>query len=180
MSSLSESRRPRLLPQNRKLRHLRGVSLRNLSFAHAHLRATDDAALLGSSGSTGRTGAQQQRAKLEALRESGSLHHSRSSGSLRTDTLRPSVSDGLRPTSSTQVQLQQGSASSSSSSPNRARRTSLSLSTQSTPGSRQRKLEELVDASVADVFFTLHVNGESDPVYISEVGERSAVRSIHS
>jgi hypothetical protein len=52
----------------------------------------------------------------------------------------------------------------------------LSLSTLASPKARQKKLEEQIDASVADVFFSLHVQGEEEPVYISEVGERSAVR----
>lgn len=153
MSTLSEPRRPRLLAQNRKLRHLKGLSLRNLSFAPAHLRTADDAALVG-----GRS-PQNQRTKLEALRETAPLQHSRSSDSLRRDSLRAaggSSSDVLRP--------------------QRPRRTSLSLgSTHASPGSRQKTLEELVDGVVGDVFFTLHVQGEDEPVYISEVRHRSAV-----
>jgi hypothetical protein len=43
------------------------------------------------------------------------------------------------------------------------------------PLTRQKKLEALVDSVVADVFFSLHVPGEEEPVYISEVRERSAV-----
>lgn len=149
MSTLSEPRRPRLLPQNRKLRHLKGLSLRNLSFAPAHLHTADDALLGGRS-------PQNQRAKLEALRETTPLQHSRSSGSLRRDSLRASSSDNLRP--------------------QRPRRTSLNLGpTQATAWSRQRTLEELVDAAVGDVFFTLHVKDEEEPVYMSEMRERSAV-----
>lgn len=168
MSSLSEPRRPRLLPQNRKLRHLRGLSLRNLSFAPVHLRTADDAAIVGRS-------PLQQRTKLEALRESGSLHHSRSSGSLRADVgsgLRTSVSDGLP---SLLQQVNPSASLAASASTQRPRRTSLSLSAHSSPAARQRRLEEQVDAAVADVFFSLHVDGEAEPVYISEVQERSAV-----
>ena len=149
MSTLSEPRRPRLLAQNRKLRHLKGLSLRNLSFAPTHLRTTDDAALVG----------QNQRTKLEALHEASPLNHSRSSDSLRWDSLR-----GAAASSSDTLRQQ------------RPRRTSLSLgSTHTPPASRQRTLEELVDAAVGDVFFTLHVKGEEEPVYISEVRHRSAV-----
>ena len=185
MSSLlpEPPRRPRLLPQNRKLRHLRALSLRNLTFAPAHLRSADDAAVGARIGSP-----QHQRAKLETLRESGQLQHSRSSGSLRGDSLRQSVSDGL---ASTQAQGSSSSlaagaaaaaaaaaAASSETRPSlqRGRRTSLSLSAHfASPGARQKRLEEQVDAAVADVFFSLHVNGETEPIYISEVGERSAV-----
>lgn len=139
MSSLAEPRRPRLLAQNRKLRHLRGVWLRNLSFAPATLRTTDDADI------------NRSPKKLQVLRESGQLHPSRSSENLRNDSLR---SESLRP----QI----------------ARRTSLSMA-HANPVARQKKLETLVEEAVGDVFYSLHVGGCADPVYVSEVRERSAV-----
>jgi hypothetical protein len=141
MSTLSEPRRPRLLPQNRKLRHLRGLSLRNLSFAPASLYTADDAAILRSPN------------KLGVLRETGPLHSSRSSDTLRRDSLR---AEKRRPS----VQ---------------PRRTSLSLA-HANPVTRQKKLETLVESSVGDVFFSLHVAEAEEPVYISEVRDRSAVR----
>lgn len=139
MSSLSEPRRPRLLPQNRKLRHLKGIWLRNLSFAPTSLRTADDAEL------------NKSPKKLQVLKETSQLHASRSSESLRKDSFRP---DTLRPQTK--------------------RRTSLSLA-HASPVARQKKLEALVDEAVGDVFFSLHVNGDNEPVYISEVRERSAV-----
>jgi UV radiation resistance-associated gene protein len=140
LSSLSEPRRPRLLAQNRKLRHLKGLSLRNLSFdPPTHLRTSDDASLNKSPG------------KLQVLRESSHLHASRSSDSLRKDSLRP---DTLRKP--------------------RSRRTSLNFA-HANPTQRQKKMEDLVDTAVGDVFFSLHVSGEDEPVYISEVREKSAV-----
>ncbi|KAH8734369.1 hypothetical protein BGZ61DRAFT_411670 [Ilyonectria robusta] len=138
MSSLAEPRRPRLLAQNRKLRHLRGVWLRNLSFAPATLRTTDDADI------------NRSPKKLQVLRESGQLHPSRSSENLRNDSLRPET---LRPQN--------------------ARRTSLSMA-HANPVARQKKLETLVEDAVGDVFYSLHVGGCADPVYVSEVRERSA------
>ncbi|OTA06784.1 hypothetical protein A9Z42_0075390 [Trichoderma parareesei] len=139
MSSLSEPRRPRLLPQNRKLRHLKGLSLRNLSFAPVQLRTADDATLSLNRSSPG---------KLGALRQSGQLHGSRSSDNLRQD----------------------GADSARSQMP---RRTSLStLST--SPAQRQRRLKQLLDETLGDVFFSLHVAGIDEPVYVSEVRERSA------
>lgn len=63
--------RPLLLPQNRKLRHLRGIYLRNLSFVRPRGRTIDDAAINKSPG------------KLEALRETHQLHHALSTESLR-------------------------------------------------------------------------------------------------
>ncbi|KAF4446297.1 hypothetical protein F53441_10047 [Fusarium austroafricanum] len=127
MSTLSEPRRPRLLPQNRKLRHLRGIWLRNLFFAPTSLRTADDADL-----------------KLPVVKESSQLHPSRSSESLRTESVRP---DALRP-------LQK-------------RRTSLSLA-HASPVARQKNLESLYEESVGDVFYSLHVDGDAEPVYVSE------------
>ncbi|KAK4066475.1 hypothetical protein Trihar35433_6902 [Trichoderma harzianum] len=137
MSSLSEPRRPRLLPQNRKLRHLKGLSLRNLSFAPVQLRTSDDVALIRSPN------------KLGALKEAGQLHGSRSSDNLRHEA-RPERSRSQPP-----------------------RRTSLSTVSLS-PAQRQKRLKELLDDTLGDVFFSLHVAGIDEPVYVSEVRERSA------
>ncbi|KAJ4863008.1 vacuolar sorting 38 and autophagy-related subunit 14 domain-containing protein [Trichoderma breve] len=137
MSSLSEPRRPRLLPQNRKLRHLKGLSLRNLSFAPVQLRTSDDVALIRSPN------------KLGALKEAGQLHGSRSSDNLRHEAL-PERSRSQPP-----------------------RRTSLSTVSLS-PAQRQKRLKELLDDTLGDVFFSLHVAGIDEPVYVSEVRERSA------
>ena len=59
--------RPLLLPQNRKIRHLRGLYLRNLSFTRPRGRTVDDAAIIESPG----------------RREAPQLHHALSSESLR-------------------------------------------------------------------------------------------------
>lgn len=142
MSSLAEPRRPRLLPQNRKLRHLKGIWLRNLSFHPANLRTSED------------TGLNKSPHKLHVLKESSQLHPSRSSGSLRNDGL-PRPDHNLRP--------------------QKTRRTSLSLA-HANPVARQKKLESLVDETVGDVFYSLHVEGHVEPVYVSEMGEKSAVR----
>ncbi|KAH6609457.1 hypothetical protein Trco_002803 [Trichoderma cornu-damae] len=136
MSTLSEPRRPRLLPHNRRLRHLKGLSLRNLSFSPVPLRTSDDAALNRSPN------------KLGALRESGQLHGSRSSEDLRQDALRPERSRSQPP-----------------------RRTSLSIASTAL---RQKRLKQLLDDALGDVFFSLHVRGVQEPVYVSEVRERSA------
>lgn len=66
--------RPLLLPQNRRLRHLRGISLRNLSFNKPHGRTIDDAAINKTPG------------KLDTLRETSQLHHSQSSEDLTRPT----------------------------------------------------------------------------------------------
>lgn len=66
----SEPLRPLLLPQNRKLRHLQGIYLRNLKLSRPRGQTIDDAAL------------NKTPQKLEALREP-QLHHVQSSGDLR-------------------------------------------------------------------------------------------------
>jgi hypothetical protein len=38
---------------------------------------------------------------------------------------------------------------------------------------RQKKLEDIADSRMADTFFTIHVHGLEDPVYISEVAEKT-------
>ncbi|KAM0248349.1 hypothetical protein ACHAP5_003521 [Fusarium lateritium] len=136
MSSLAEPRRPRLLAQNRKLRHLHGIWLRNLSFAPTSLRTADDADLATSL------------SKLPVLRETNQLHPSKSSESLRKDSKRPDLR------------------------PQQKRRTSLSLA-HVNPLARQKKLETLFEESAGDVFYSLHVDGNDDPIYVSEVRERS-------
>jgi len=68
----AESTRPLLLPQNRKLRHLRGIALRSLAFSRPRGRTIDDAAL------------NKTPAKLESLRNAPPLHHALSSEDLRS------------------------------------------------------------------------------------------------
>ncbi|KAG5983800.1 hypothetical protein E4U55_007116 [Claviceps digitariae] len=145
MSTLSEPRRPRLLPQNRKLRHLEGLSLRNLSFAPATSHASDDGASISSPNKLNKPN------KLGKLHETGQLQSSQSSESLHLDRLR---ADKKRPRA-------------------QPRRSSLSL-VHANPITRQKNLESLVDSSVGDVFFSLHVPDCDEPVYISEVRSRSA------
>ncbi|KAK3986047.1 UV radiation resistance protein and autophagy-related subunit 14-domain-containing protein [Cladorrhinum sp. PSN332] len=123
----TESTRPRLLPQNRKLRHLRGISLRNLTFSRPRGRTIDDAAL------------NKSPAKLEALRSSQQIHHT-----LSSEDLRPPV----------------------------GRRRSTNLANTS-PLTRQKKLEDTFDSKLANAFFSLHVEGEEEPVYISEDADRA-------
>jgi hypothetical protein len=122
----SEPSRPLLLPQNRKLRHLQGIYLRNLTLSRPRGRTIDDAAL------------NKTPQKLEALREP-QLHHAQSSGDLRPPKLRRRSSNWVG----------------------------------ATPGNRQKKLEDVIDGRMADTFFTLHCEGQEDPIYISEVVEKA-------
>ena len=121
-----ESSRPLLLPQNRKIRHLRGIYLRNLTLTRPRGKTIDDGALNISS------------QKLEALR-SPQLHHSHSSVELR---------------------------------PSKPRRKSSNWAA-ATPDFRQKKLEDVIESRMADSFFTLHCEGQDDPIYISEVVEKA-------
>lgn len=123
----TESTRPQLLPQNRKLRHLRGIQLRNLTFSRPRGRTIDDAAL------------NKSPAKLESLREAPKLHHAHSSEALRSPT---------------------------------GRRRSTNL-TNTTTVTRQKRIEYMFDSKLADAFFSLHVDGNDDPIYISEIEERA-------
>ncbi|KAI1840678.1 hypothetical protein JX265_006111 [Neoarthrinium moseri] len=130
MSIGTESTRPLLLPQNRRIRHLQGVYLRNLSFVRPRGKAADDLGL--GKGSPN---------KLQSLKNVPQLHHAASSESLRER-------------------------------PAKARRRSTNLANKS-PITRQKHLELAVEGRAAQVFFSLHVGGADDPVYISEVAERS-------
>lgn len=122
----AEPPRPLLLPRNRKLRHLQGIYLRNLTFSRPRGRTIDDAAL------------NKSPQKIEALREP-QLHHARSSSDLQAQGLQ---------------------------------RTNTSWGPES-PDSRQKKLENVIDRRMADSFFTLHCEGQEDPIYISEVVEKA-------
>ncbi|CAN8101697.1 unnamed protein product [Discula destructiva] len=132
--------RPILLPQNRKIRHLQGIFLRNLTYQRPRGKTADDSAVKHSP------------EKAETLRESiqQQLHHCASS-------------ENLASTSTSTLNLRPGGA----------RRRSTNLGN-ATPLTRQKHLEASIEKRVADVFFSLHVEGEDDPVYISEIGERSA------
>ncbi|KAI9047743.1 hypothetical protein LZ554_008453 [Drepanopeziza brunnea f. sp. 'monogermtubi'] len=122
----SESSRPLLLPQNRKLRHLQGIYVRNLTLSRSRGRTIDDASL------------NKSPQKLEALRES-QLHHARSSEDLRPPKVRRKSSNWVS----------------------------------ATPTIRQKKLEDVIESRMSDTFFTLHCEGQGDPIYISEVVEKA-------
>ncbi|KAI0509141.1 UV radiation resistance-associated protein [Xylaria bambusicola] len=119
-----------MLPQNRRLRHLQGIYIRNLSFTKPHGRASDD---LDADLHSTKPQDPQRQLQLQ-------LQHARSS-----ESLRPRAG---------------------------ARRRSTAIAN-ATPVTRHKHLEYKVESRAADVFFSLHCDGEDDPVYISEVGLRS-------
>lgn len=95
------------------------------------------------------------------------LAHSRSSGDLKTADEMPRNANGeLRsPTSPKMLQRPaKGKA---------LRRRSTLEWTGASPLTRQRKLEDITGSRMADTFFTLHVEKEEEPVYISEVVEKA-------
>ena len=135
----TETSRPLLLPQNRKLRHLKGIWLRNLTTARPRGHTIDDATL------------NKTPEKLEALREAARepwLQQSASSDNLNA---------GIRP---------------------RGSRRRSTVWAGATPGYRQKKLEDVIDGGMVDTFFSLHCEGEEEPIYISEVVEKAMVRNV--
>ncbi|OAA55279.1 uv radiation resistance protein [Niveomyces insectorum RCEF 264] len=126
MAALQSS--PYLLPQHRKLRHLRGIYLRNLTFAHPRKYSIDDATI------------NKSPEKQAALRQVPALQHAHSSGNLRTDKARH-------------------------------RRVTLSGATAQ---ARQRILEQALESSTAEAFFSLHCDGAEEPLYVSEVEAKAA------
>lgn len=84
-------------------------------------------------------------AKLEALREP-QMHHAYSSDALN-EMARPGKC---------------------------RRRRSTNWEGQS-PGYRQKKLEDLIDNTSANSFFSLHCEGLEDPLYVSEIVKKTTV-----
>ena len=131
-----------LLPHNRKLRHLRGIYLRNLTFPRPRGYSIDDAAINKTSADKRERALSNHSAKV--------LQHARSSDNLKTSA------SSAAPATDTQ--------------PARGRRATLSGANSL---ARQHILEQALDSSTADVFFSLHCEGCADPLYVSEVAEKA-------
>ena len=133
--------------QNRKLRHLNGIALRNLTFTQPTRRrrgkTTDDDALPNSL---------RTPAKLLAQREAKKLGHSRSASNLRASATSPPLT--ARPVSQGRAD---GSAPPVRPSIGGLRRRSTLEWANASPIQRQKKLEDILGARLADVFFSLHV-----------------------
>ena len=145
--------------KNRKLRHLVGVSLRNISFEKYEvnpLEAIDDEALPSS---------YHTPAKLLALRSS--VEHSKSSGDIKLDASRDAA---IRTLSSTEGEQQQFSATAATKRPSfpQLRRRSTNNWGNSTPDDRQKKLEDVAANKLAETFFSLHGVEIEQPIYVSE------------
>ncbi|OCK74919.1 UV radiation resistance-associated gene protein [Lepidopterella palustris CBS 459.81] len=154
--------RPWLLPSNRKLRHLQGITIRNLTLVSSPFRlrgkTIDDEAIPSSLKSPAKALAQRETKKLEHSRSSSDLRSSDESArqandSLQNDNyppkpLRPSFSKGLQ------------------------RRSTMDWSGAS-PLARQKKLEDVTGGRMADTFFSLHVTTREEPIYVSEMVEKA-------
>ncbi|KAL8812920.1 MAG: hypothetical protein Q9200_000659 [Gallowayella weberi] len=155
--------RPWLLPSNRKLRHLEGISLRNLSLSRPSTQAqeaktADDESLPNSFITP---------TKALALRERR-LEHSRSSNDLRTPPLGRKNRDSSN------------GSETSDKSPRKVRPLTGKMRRRSTlnwanapPQVRQKKLEDVASSKMADTWFSLHCEGIAEPLYVSEMVEKA-------
>ncbi|KAK4505198.1 hypothetical protein PRZ48_003161 [Zasmidium cellare] len=171
---------PWLLPYNRKLRNLVSISLRNLNLTptsplRKRGKTIDDDALPNTLNSP---------AKLVALREQKALGLSRSSTDLRAvaeNAVSEAEDVGMIPSangspkSGKEKQRRQSATAARLRRPEfrKLRRRSTLEWAQSTPQRRQERLEKTTKERMADVFFTLHVHGVEEPVYVSETIERT-------
>ncbi|KIW00287.1 uncharacterized protein PV09_08177 [Verruconis gallopava] len=180
--------RPWLYPYNRRLRHLHGISIRNLALSLAQTRprgntTVDDAALPTSLRSPAKALAQQEQKTLEhsrSITDLKALAESEDSGD--GDTL--NMGSSKKPVSTSEgVQRNDASPSKRPPTLRRLRRRSTIDWQNSSSLYRQKKLEDAIGANMADVFFSLHVpdhhrhdggvKPEDEPVYISEVVPRT-------
>ncbi|USP78358.1 hypothetical protein yc1106_05632 [Curvularia clavata] len=154
--------RPWLLPYNRKLRHLQGISIRNLTLtagpSKPRGKTIDDEAIPSTFKSP---------AKALALRESRGLTHSWSSSDLTSpDDAGRRSNGGLREPKTPQKTTRPAYGTG-------LRRRSTMEWTNASPLTRQKKLEDITAVRMADTFFSLHVEHQPDPVYVSEIAEKA-------
>lgn len=144
------------MPQNRKLRNVQSISIRNVSLEQApptrrRTKTIDDDAVPQSLKSP---------AKMVALREHRELEHSRSSTDLRSAAATEAGAEGAQ---GNPVQVRERLADRAQRTPPRPslrmRRRSTLEWANSTPQGRQEKLEKVTGERMADVFFSLHVPG---------------------
>ena len=142
--------------QNRKLRNLTSISIRNVSLDQApptrrRGKTIDDDAVPQNLKSP---------AKLVALRENKALEHSRSSTDLRSAGATEAAIEG---TNGSPVKPKDRHVSSTQTTPPRPsfkmRRRSTLEWANATPQGRQERLEKVTGERMADVFFSLHVPG---------------------
>ncbi|ETI21702.1 hypothetical protein G647_08049 [Cladophialophora carrionii CBS 160.54] len=157
--------RPFLYSWNRRLRHLHGISLRNLHVTQTSSRGkgkttTDDDAPYNL--------VSPARRALQG--DASPLTHSRSFTNLPTAIDEGAVPGGPQraATSFERIEKQQSRPGGVK----MRRRSTLHWATTS-PRVRQSKLEDIVVDRLADTWISIHCAGISEPVYISEVIEKS-------
>lgn len=147
--------------QNRKLRNLHSISLRNICLdppkhTRQRTKTIDDDAIPDNLVSP---------AKRLALREQKALGHSRSSSDLRRvpeDAISTDAksSDGDAHTNGSPKKNERGTPTTPKRPPiARLRRRSTLEWVNASPQRRQEKLESVIEERLADVFFSLHVHG---------------------
>ncbi|KAI2000173.1 hypothetical protein LOZ50_006141, partial [Ophidiomyces ophidiicola] len=147
-----------LLASNRRLRHLQGISIRNLLVtpppgnARSRGKATDDEALPHTL---------QSPAKRLASQEQRAVKHTRSATDLAGSSSTATDNDGGHNQQQQQQQHRTG----------RRRRSTLPWSGASA-GVRQTRLEDVAAARMADTWFSLHTEA-GETVYTSEVVARA-------
>ncbi|KAL1626032.1 hypothetical protein SLS56_007006 [Neofusicoccum ribis] len=172
-ADLPRRERPWLLPYNRKIRHLQGITIRNLTLvqpAGRPRRGTIDDDAIPSSLKTP--------TKALAQRESRKLEHSRSSNDLRSNDLKPisesAVADSqVLDTKDAATPAEASAEASARPGLGRMRRRSTMEWSGASPLERQKKLEDVTGGRMADTFFSLHVGGLEEPVYVSEEVEKA-------
>ncbi|KAL9076860.1 MAG: hypothetical protein Q9157_003527 [Trypethelium eluteriae] len=147
--------------QNRKLRHLQGISIRNITLPQNHSRprrkTIDDDVLPNT---------HQSPSKHILQRETKKLEHSRSSSSLKPIHESSFHEEELgRPEHFIQTPSRE--------SLKRHRRRSSAHWTDAAPQERQKKLEEVASGRLVDSFFSLHVGNLEEPLYVSEVVDKA-------
>ncbi len=153
------------------MRHLEGISLRNLTLTRPTPgnggKTNDDDSLPHTLKSP---------TKVLALREAHRLEHSRSSGDLKS----PQTLNGS-------IHKQEEEAVSNGSVERGAKPRLKKMRRRSTlnwanapPETRQKQLEDVVAERLADTFFSLHCADIEEPIYVSEVKERAMNPSFRS
>ncbi|KAK5047085.1 hypothetical protein LTR84_007028 [Exophiala bonariae] len=164
--------RPFLYPWNRRLRHLHGISLRNV-----HVTSTSPKA-------KGKTTADDDApynlvspAKRALQNDTTPLHHSRSFSDLITSAESPPNPLSRQKAATS---YQKNDTPTKTRPEGRLRRRSTLHWTSATPQARQAKLEDMVVNRLADAWISIHAPGVDEPIYITEVIERSMNPSFAS
>ncbi|KAL4901639.1 hypothetical protein BDW74DRAFT_159852 [Aspergillus multicolor] len=141
--------RPFHFPSSRKLRHLQGVSIRNLVVnppSRARGKTIDDEDIPNSL---------QSPSKILARETNRSLNHSRSFSNLESSP----IAGNQNVRTQQRIPLRQ------------ARRQSTLPWNDPDPQMRQLKLEDITRSRMANTWFSIHCDGIDEPVYVSEVVE---------